>query len=379
MQRLAVWFKDCRGSLTVITIIMIFLMVGILAFVIDLAHVQTAKNEVQNAADACALRGARAFLPDNLELTGVSEIDPDPEQARLEAQKAILQNRSDNQKFQDLADLPLDQIKVGLWDFTGEVSPHGKPSLLSWEWPPPASYWGKYIGPGVSLPTQRTAESSLGPVVMKFAQIFGINTVPVKARATAALSGVGQLAPGAAGSFPIAINVTKAKAVGYMVFMSPDTPDVGGWTSLSQETASASYFKGLINHTIPNPQVEVGDIIKLQNGVACTAVKEAINYYNTREVSKGVFEPVTPVEIIFPAVQVDKFNQSAKVEGFMAAEILYFRDANAPKDIHIPATNCPKYMGNCMIIIQIKEGIAPGQKGGGKWYGLLSPYPKLVQ
>jgi Flp pilus assembly protein TadG len=53
--------KDCQGSVTVMTMILMFLFVGILALVIDLAHLQTVKTELSNAADDCALRGAGVF------------------------------------------------------------------------------------------------------------------------------------------------------------------------------------------------------------------------------------------------------------------------------------------------------------------------------
>jgi hypothetical protein len=313
MKRRVPFFKDCSGSVASFGILM-FVFVGLLAFVIDLAHVKTVKTELSNAADACALRGARAFLPDNIPTTEYAEDDPDPDRAKTQAYNAIADNRSDNTAFQE-GDLSEDDIQVGIWDYVNRT-------LLGWQWPPPESMWGKYIGPGVSLPTNRNENVSLGPVGMTLARMFGINTVPVQARATAALSGVGAIEEGYDGSFPIAVDEDKVKAPGEMIFMSPDDPDVGGWTSLSMETASAAKFKGLINHSIDNPQVSTGDWIKLQNGVSCTAIKEAIDYYDTVEVSKGVHELQPPVEVVFPVVQVDTFNQSAEVKGLWLPPLL---------------------------------------------------------
>lgn len=378
MKRHVSLLKDCHGSITVLMFFVMFLVVAVLAFVIDMAHVEVAKNEIQNAADACALRGARAFLPDNIPLNGYYEDDPNPVSAKEQAQITIADNKSDNTAFQyPDTDLPQADIEVGIWDYKGEVS--GTRQLLPWEWPPPPEMWGKYIGPGISLPTKRSDSVSLGSVVMTLANVFGIATVDVHARATAALSGVGKLEEGYAGSFPIAVDEDKVHAAGDIIFLSPDMEDVGGWTSLSEDPASAKEFKDLINHSKDNPEVWLDKWISLQNGVACSAIKEAIDYYNTEKVSKGVYKLVPPVEVVFPVVQVDKFNQSAQVKGFMAATIDYFRDSNAPKDILIPGSDPPKYTGDCMIILTVIQGSAGGLPGGGRWYGVLSPYPKLVE
>lgn len=371
MKKINLLIRDESGAITVLTVILLAAFVGILALVIDLGHLHTVQAELRNAADACALRGARAFLPDNIPTTGVYDIDPDKDNAKTQAQNTIPVNKSDNTAFQ-LEDLPTADIQVGIWDYTNR-------KLLPWQWPPDSSYWGEYIGPGVSVPTKRGASMSQGPVSMTLANIFGISTVPVNAMATAALSGVGKLEPSYPGSFPLAVDEDKVHAAGDIIFLNPDTPDVGGWTSLSPDTASASVFKGLVNHSIPNPEVNTGESISLQNGVACSVIKEAIKYYNTIEESKGVYKLNPPIDVVFPVVQVDTFNQQADVKGFMAASITYFRDSNAPKDILIPGTNPPKYTGDCMVILVAKQGNAGGLPGGGRWYGVLSPYPKLVQ
>jgi hypothetical protein len=371
MKRRVPLLEDCHGSVTVMTMIRMFVFVGLLAFVIDLAHVQTVKTELSNAADDCALRGARAFLPDTIPTTGYSQVDPDPDNAQNQAHNAISDNRSDNKAFQS-GDLPIADIQVGIWDFVNR-------KLLAWQWPPDPSYWGQFIGPGISLPTKRTAATSQGPVGMTLANIFGVRSVPVNARATAALSGPGELPAGYPGGFPIAVDDSKVHAAGDIIYLSPDLADVGGWTSMSSDQASDAQVKKLISTPASRPEVKTGDWIALQNGVSCAAIKEAIKDYNTVEVSKGVYQPVPPVNVVFPVVNVDKFNQSAEVMGFMAATITYFRDSNAPKDIPIPGSNPPKYTGDCMLILTVIKGDAGGLPGGGRWYGLLSPYPKLVE
>jgi hypothetical protein len=365
--------KDADGSISIPMVIMMFVFVGFLAFVIDLAHLQTVKNELQNAADACALRGARAFLPDSMPINEVYNEEPNPDNARDQAHNTIQVNRSDNVTFQ-LGDLDPGEIQVGIWDYVNR-------SLLAWQWPPDQSLWGKYIGPGVSLPTRRNGSVSLGPVAMTLAKLFGINTVNVSATATAALSGVGKLEEGTPGNFPIAVDGDKVHAAGDIIYFSPDISDVGGWSSLTLTPASTEVFRGLIDGTRTlDEDVEEGSTISLQNGVACAAVKWAIEYYNATEdpVKNGVYYPPDPPEISFPVVEVDKFNQTATVIGFMAAKITQFRDSNAPTE-QIPGTDPPQYMGKCTLVLQAVEGSRSDLPGGGRWFGLLSTQPKLVK
>jgi hypothetical protein len=372
------FFKDSRGSIAVSTIILMVVFVGLMAIVIDLGHVFTVQSELRNAADACALRGARAYLRDDIPVGGVTETEkPDDNRAKQEAQKTILDNQSDLKNFQ-LSDLLPDNMEVGLWDFTKPSTQTLIPYDFS-KWPEGLeSYLGKYVGPGIRLPTRRTAASSLGAVAMTLAQVFGIPTVDVGERAAAALSGVGGY-PKGYGTFPIAVDVDKVK-LGQIIFFSPDLPDVGGWTSLSEGTASADIFKGLINGSIESPAVTDGDTISLQNGVASTAIKEAIHHYPGSFVSKGVYVPNPPVLVWFPGVQVDKYNQTATVVGGLFAYITEIRDSNAPKDIPIDPTDPKtKYTGDNMLKLKTVVGVAGGTQGGGAFYGVLSTEPKLVQ
>ena len=75
-KRISLLIREEGGAITAMSVIMIFVVLGILAVVIDLGHVHTVQNELRNAADACALRGARGFFDDNL--TGMSSTPPNP-------------------------------------------------------------------------------------------------------------------------------------------------------------------------------------------------------------------------------------------------------------------------------------------------------------
>ena len=169
-----------------------------------------------------------------------------------------------------------------------------------------------------------------GPVNNFFGIFLGVNTTNVGTVSAAALSPVGGFLEDT-GTFPIAVDKDKVTAAGGLIFMDPDDEDTGGWTSLSPDTASASTFKGLINGSIPNPGVDVVEnpIISLQNGVACSAIKEIIDHYGLIEDStlKGVYFPDPPIRVKFPVVEVDKFNHKARVTGGMVADVVVVRDS----------------------------------------------------
>jgi Flp pilus assembly protein TadG len=69
-KKVSFLIRDESGVITALTVIMMAAFVGLLALVIDLGHLHIVQNELQNASDDCALRGARGFFADNL--TGIS-------------------------------------------------------------------------------------------------------------------------------------------------------------------------------------------------------------------------------------------------------------------------------------------------------------------
>lgn len=385
MKKIRLALGDERGSINTLTVILMAAFLGGLAFIIDLGHLHTVQNELRNAADACALRGARAFFSDTL--TELSQVDPDPNNATAQASLTIGVNKSDNIA---LKDLPLADIQVGIWDYVGK-------NLLPWQWPPDPSLWGQYIGPGVKLPTKRVASYNYGPVGMTLANIFDISTVPVETRATAALSGVGGFLPGAP-TFPFAINEALLPTDGgqitqWTITSNPDHADEGGWTNLiagdPPPNTNISDIKKLLSGIPITDEVNQGDYISLNNGVACSAIKAMINDKsglwhlvqentlpgkesapNNHYVPDPTFPYPSPggtgvLSVMFPVVQEDKvkFNQYS-MYGAITADIIRVMDA----------PDCTFTIANIR-----NESVAPNTTGGGRFYGTLSLEPKLVQ
>jgi len=382
------FFKDSRGSATVMLAILMFAFVGLLAFVIDLAHLQNVKTELWNAADDCALRGARAFLPDNLPLNDqLLKINPDPNRAVSQASLAIGDNRSDDNAFHmaNLIDLPAGDIQSGIWDYKGEVT--GKIQLIMpWQWPPDQNtMWGKYIGPGITLPVKRDDTHNRGQVSMTLARIFKVNQVAVGANATAALSGVGGVYPGSP-VLPFGTWDNQLPPSGNTLHgtFNVDQSDTLGWTNLNPKDTNpnANELKTIMDQGALY-DCPYGSTVGLQNGVASSVIKAMTAKNNrfglTDPNNDNVYEPssapnpASPGDTYASTVYMmpvfsdgsgpggNKFNHSAVVGG---VPVQIVRVADSP--------------GN-YIDVQVMSGpyVAPGY-GGGRWYGVLATEPKLV-
>jgi Putative Flp pilus-assembly TadE/G-like len=392
------FFKDSRGSATVMLAILMFAFVGLLAFVIDLAHLQNVKTELSNAADDCALRGARAFLPDNLPLNDqLLKIDPDPFRAVSQASLAIGDNRSDDNAFHmaNLIDLPAGDINYGIWDYTGKFTASGKPDLLPWNWPPDSSLWGQYIGPGVRLPVQRDDTHNRGQVSMTLARMFKVNQVAVGAKATAALSGVGGVYPGSPvlpfGTWDNLLPPPGSPPL-HGTF-NVDQSDTLGWTNLNPKDTNpnANELKTIMNQGAQY-DCPYGSTVGLENGVSSSVIqamtqqatkKQPLNRFglipDPNSTGNNVYipstdpNPASPGDTYASTVYMmpvfsdgsgpggNKFNQSAMVGG---VPVQIVRVASPP--------------GN-YIDVKVMAGpyVAPGY-GGGAWYGVLATEPKLV-
>lgn len=385
------FLKDTGGSVTAMTAIALIAFVGVLAFVIDLGHLHIVQNELRNAADACALRGARAFCPDSV--SGLlpagpgTTTAPDPANAKSQAIITVTENKSDNVA---LKDLPTGDIQVGIWDYTAR-------QLTSWQWPPPASDWGKMIGPGISLPVKRAGSDNYGPVAMTLASFLGQDLVSVGANATAALSGIGGFVPGSPvlpfGSWDDQVKKTGKDNTLHGTF-NRDGTDTLGWTNLDPNNTNpnASELKKLLTDPTgaSTPYCPTGSTVGIQNGQvdsAMQAMTKSNNRFGLVETPAGsnVYVPSTAMNPLTstPGPEVsyadtvymmpvyiggsasgDKYNQSAVV-GAVPVKI----DKVSPK-----AGN--KYID---LVIQGDDPyLAPGY-GGGAWYGILATQPFLVE
>ena len=62
IRRMSAFGRNESGAVAIITAILMVVFLGFLALAVDIGHLAAVKNELQNAADAAALAGARALV-----------------------------------------------------------------------------------------------------------------------------------------------------------------------------------------------------------------------------------------------------------------------------------------------------------------------------
>jgi Flp pilus assembly protein TadG len=172
-----------RGAVALVVALMLPLLVGVAAFAVDLAHVHGVRAELQNAADAAALRGAREL----------SQTDPVTGQLRWsmaaqQAQAAIGLNRAEGRPLAD------GTVQTGFWNLRGQPAGLQSTAITPSAWDVPAV--------AVSLSKQGALNG--GPVQTFWAKLWGRSGIDQSVQAVAALVSPGQMQPGAL--FPLAIS-----------------------------------------------------------------------------------------------------------------------------------------------------------------------------
>lgn len=151
--------RDRRGATAVIVAVVIVVLIEFAALALDVGHLTLVRGELQNAADAGALAGARVLL--TTDAGGNEIVNPG---AKAEAQRVALQNKSDNKAVE--VDLAAD-VRLGHWDGTtftpGTPGNEADPTYIN----------------AVEVTTHRSSAYSI------FATIFGINSFSKRGSAVA--------------------------------------------------------------------------------------------------------------------------------------------------------------------------------------------------
>ena len=160
-------FKNKWGVIAVVLAILIPVLIGFVALVVDIGYVAATKNELQNIADAAALAGAGKLgdlyvnkLPVKDNLIKIKEV----------AQEVGTKNKAGGKHINILSN----EIEIGTWD--KNFVPNSTDPFVP------------YGGENAVRVTVRRDATANDPITTFFARIFGISTVDVRADATAALN-----------------------------------------------------------------------------------------------------------------------------------------------------------------------------------------------
>jgi Flp pilus assembly protein TadG len=244
-------YNNERGVSAVLIAILMFVFLAFAALALDLSHIFVAQNELQNAADAGALAGARFLYNDN-----GTAVNPNANQI---GHDAAIANNSENSAVEvNWNSGNTGDVLRGHWSFAAK-------SFTSNASLEPVDLWNvsdeeldantNFIN-AVQVTTRREAT----PIVAFFARIFGIEDFQRTATAVAYIGFSGTLHPGDVDQ-PIAIceesilnkddeydcNIGRMINSGQGV----ESSETGGWTSFNQDDpctggTNAQEVRGLV-------------------------------------------------------------------------------------------------------------------------------------
>jgi len=342
--------NSARGVVTILAALSMTLLLGIAALVVDLGLLFLTKYELQNAADAGALAGARQLH------AAEAGVDWDGGEQRADA----VSRRNGN--FGRLVTEP--ETVAGYWDPVLGGSVVARDAVID-----PTS-----VFPGVTVVIRREAGLNGGPIRPFFAGLLGINAMDVAVSSTAVVSGPGRVGRG--DMFPFVLSRclyenfwnTDPQELGprldpntgepYIFRLGPSWPmapceATGVWTTYLEDINSASAIRTLVDTGNPDPMV-IGDVIWVQPGTRNTLYQ---SIHACSAAGSGECEIAT-------IAVVDDVTQKVlkPIEAFACLKILR---AHAGAEPYIAAQ-------------MSKECVPAGGGGIGPSYGASSP-PKLVQ
>ncbi len=323
-----------REHATVLPITAVYLLVavGVLAVAIDLGHIFLVKSELQRVADAAALTGAmRLMTPSSGPTPGVTPVSIDCARAITAAQAVGMENDTDGQPT-TLANIA---ISLGNWNGTAFTDTGcANPSMVN----------------AVQAVASRTTNIYFGGL------ITGSNTIDLAANATVLVGTVGGLPPGYR-TLPLAVDSDKLPSNGEtLVLHLNSTPeDDGAWHTFFWQNPSANLLRDLINGDVESPLLNVGDDIKVKEGVAASDLQALSQQLGQRG---GTWDVVVPV------IPSSSHTGWAKVLGFAAVRLNLVETTGGDKRVEMETLN---------------NKLAPTTlPGGNTYYGLSTGSARLV-
>lgn len=360
-----------RGAAAILVALMLLMLLGFAALAVDVGCMMVTKNELQNVADASALAAARkmgqiyAGLPLAEQDTHVFSRDTLVGVAQDIARKNLVEDIGLRGQAED-ADLGIldGDVKIGRWNW-GE------------------SRWGMdtLTHPDAISVTARRDESKNGPVPTLFARIWNIMNVSVSADATAALSSLGEIAPGKL-DLPVGISSVwfdRGVYCGEEVTFYPTPSSCAGFTNFSETSSVNNDLKdtgskdgiltGLREGTYETPEVFVPDTkFYFKGGTFADLFDELwalFDYKRTRD-EDGNDDTWTTLVLVYDGEGDDGAcenpNSLLSITGFAT---IILRAVGEPPDKNLEGT---------VICNKVVDG-----RGGGGNYGTVGTIPGLVE
>lgn len=264
LKRLKNLGVDQSGAIAAITGMGLVVFLGFAALSLDIGHMVSVKGELQQAADAGALAGARAL----------SLVAPAPNWTNGEtvADVTVKKNRVDGNL------LIKSTVQTGYWDLTWSTGQKAAADLKSTGIVPGA----KDVA-AVKVTVEKSSGHNGGPLTMLFARVLGKSTESLSAQAVAAMVPDLPISSAPAGdAFPMATPMgwvqsmwkPDANSASFRIGSAYHDPDGGQWTSFLTDANDVPTIRNLIDHGNP-AEVKIGDQIWIQPGTETTLYSEA--------------------------------------------------------------------------------------------------------
>jgi Flp pilus assembly protein TadG len=263
LKRLKSLGADQSGAIAAYAAIGMVVFLGLGALTLDIGHLVAAKSELQKAADAGALAGARAL---NL-------VAPAPNwtNGSTVADATVKKNKMDGSLLTKCT------VQTGYWDLTWNQGTA------------PADLKSTGIVPGatdvaaVKVTVEKSSGNNSGPLTMLFGKVFGKGTEILKVQAVAAMIPdlpVVTIPSGEA--FPLATPISwvnlmwkpDANSDTFRIGSSYHDPTGGQWTSFLIDANNVPTIRQLINSGNPGP-LTIGDQIWIEPGTKTTIYSDA--------------------------------------------------------------------------------------------------------
>jgi Flp pilus assembly protein TadG len=288
VKRLIQPLDNSRGVTAVMVALTLTVLLAMAAAAIDVGHALVARNELQNAADAAALAGARTL---GVAYEGMTPAEMATYTLTGGDQAAIVAAAQATSVLNKAAAVDVSvnaaDVGIGLWDsasrtFTVAVN---QPRA-------------------VRVVTHRDGSAN-GPISTFLAGVVGMTTVSVSAVATAELTAIGSTPLGAL-DLPLSISELFFSQYGcgdsIMLYPSNGTPEsCAGFTTFdvspSNDNAMRNIINGMIDGTYQAPPTTAGQTqIQMTNGTLSKPTWNAlVALFQQKSAGTGYWDALVPV------------------------------------------------------------------------------------
>ena len=327
------------GTVATATAIMLTVLLGCASLGVDLGHLILVKSEMQRAADAGALAGARALVPYTTSAGTMNNSTSDPidkSAGAAAASTTISANKADGHELTNPA------IKADYWNLTSK------------DWTTDPSNLTAQDVPAVKVSITKAGDENNGPVRFALGAVLGKESADVKVESVAILPGApGSIQPGGAFPFVVPKNAVMANNTVIGNLWNQTVPNPGHYTSFKTVDNGASNVANLLKTGNPS-SLAIGDQIYIPNG-------NMTSLFGANNIGKFIGKTV-----FMPVVDQVTTGQKSTIVGFIAFKI--------------EAVN---KQGNDNYIAGkfIKDYVAPGSatSANAPYLGTYASTPKLIQ